>query len=506
MASPIRSITIINEAGLPIASVSRLSQKDEVQKDLVKAGFTSALQSYSIEVTGKKSIESIDFADYRMVYLESINCIICAEVDKELTHSVVQRILQNIDQLVRDKFSSIIQKQIVERADFKSLNDFMEKFVHDASFEAIMRDYGYDVSTHPRGVLLIQYGGDTPEIIHSYGVDPLITSEIVGKIPKSFIESIKTEIETQTESIVPFPQSNKIGFVFFSSLPVNGNNIPIALATLFSDEEQVLLYRQAPVLSKRSRDVINRMKAEIPTLGLNHLLTPNIQEQINELSSIAKFEVVVKERVFEREIAFRDPEIIRPNVRFLNNASKKGIDGLIAAVIIGKPIAVIGDPPLVELVFTTLEMFCPHRSPKKLPYTTKFIDADFVGIEPKLRKEYLKQDYVILDLPKKKVHGGKPSTFAQRLLDSTKDLEGDVCSRLIQTRLNWLVSKATQLAEVCRGEVNRQEIETLKTDVEEKETFELIAHIAETFNPATKEIIRKVSSAAMSVSSYLDDF
>ncbi|MFX1511801.1 MAG: hypothetical protein ACFFCQ_04380, partial [Promethearchaeota archaeon] len=272
MSSPIRTITVINEAGLPLASVSRFSQESENgERDLVRAGFTSALQSYSIEVTGSRSIESVDFADYRMVYLESLNCIICAEVDKELAQNVVYQILKNIDLLVREEFSSLIGKQIVDRANFKPLNDFMEQFVHATSFEAIMRDYGYDVSTHPRSVLLIQYGGNIPKVIHSYGVNSYTTSEIVEKIPKSFVESIKTDIEAQTESIVPFPQSEKIGFVYFSSLPIEGGNIPIALATLFSAEEQVLLYRQAPVLSKRSQNLINRLKAEITPLGVNHL-------------------------------------------------------------------------------------------------------------------------------------------------------------------------------------------------------------------------------------------
>ncbi len=504
MSSPIRSITVINEAGLPIASVSRLSQENK-QKDLVKAGFTSALQSYSIEVTGSRSIESVDFADYRMIYLESSGCIICAEVDKELGQNVVYRILKNIDRIVRDEYSSLVKKQIVERAHFKLLNDFMEQFVHATTFEGIMREYGYDVSIHPRGVLLIQYGASTPEIIHSYGIDSTIIPEIVEKIPKSFIESIKSEIETQTESIVPFPQNQKIGFVFFSSIPIDGKNTPIALATLFNAQEQILLYRQAPVLSKRSRKVFNQVRDELSSQGF-YSLSPSIRDQLNELSSVAKFEVVVKERVIEREIAFREPEAMQPNVRFLSNAAKKGIDGLIAAAIIGNPIAVIGDPPLIELVFVTLEMFSPHRSPQKVNFTSSFVEADFVGIESGLKKEYQKKGYVILDLPKKKVHGSQSSTFAQRLLDSTKDLDGEVCSRLVQTRINWLVSKATRLAEVCRGEVQGQEIEELRIGIEDKGTFELITQIAETFNPATKEVIRKVSSAVVSVSSYLDDF
>ncbi len=490
MSSPFRSITIINEAGDPIAGISRLSH--EVWNDTAKAAFSSALRSFSLEVSGSRSVQSVDFADYRLVYLESSNYIIVVEVDKEINQEIVYWILEKIAQEIQQKYSTLTER-FVDPELFSSLNEFLRQFIQLTAFKTLMQSYGYEVAIHPRGVILIEYGKDTPEIIHSHGVDRAIISEIAYRIPKSFIQSIKNEIETQTESIVPFPHNQQIGFVFFSSIPVADDSIPAALTILFPFKEQVTLYRQAPVLSKRAKEVFSRIKNEVSETGLYQLST-YLLDQINELTDIAKFEISGKERIIEREITFEKPEIIEPDVRFLIKAAKKNISAVVDAVIIGRPIAVIGDPSLIKLAFATLEVYCPHRSPSKVLSTTEFIKADFVGINPKLRKEFQKKGYIILDLPNKKVFFEKnPSSFAKNLLDSTKDLKGDVRRRLIQTRINWLISRATNLAEICRGEVKRKEIEKIKKDVKDKDTFELIIKIAETYNPATKEKIRRAS-------------
>ena len=94
-----------------------------------------------------------------------------------------------------------------------------------------------------------------PVAVYSTINDPIITKKIAVKSIVSTLTSVKTSAteKLEGEAIIPFPDENKLAFIFYTSLDQmteGGENRVISLSAIVENEHKSLLYSQATVLSQ----------------------------------------------------------------------------------------------------------------------------------------------------------------------------------------------------------------------------------------------------------------
>ena len=96
-----------------------------------------------------------------------------------------------------------------------------------------------------------------PIAVYSTITDPIMTKKIAVKSIVSTLTSVKTSAteKLEGEAIIPFPDENKLAFIFYTSLDQKtegGENRVISLSAIVENEHKSLLYSQATVLSQEA--------------------------------------------------------------------------------------------------------------------------------------------------------------------------------------------------------------------------------------------------------------
>jgi hypothetical protein len=99
-----------------------------------------------------------------------------------------------------------------------------------------------------------------PIAVYSTIKDPIITKKIAVKSIVSTLTSVKTS-ETEKlegEAIIPFPDENKLAFIFYTSLDQkteSGENRVISLSAIVENEHNSVLYSKATLLSQKASEL-----------------------------------------------------------------------------------------------------------------------------------------------------------------------------------------------------------------------------------------------------------
>jgi len=155
----------------------------------------------------------------------------------------------------------------------------------------------------------------------------------------------------------------------------------------------------------------------------------------------------------------------------------KIIENVVTSVISGDRIAVIGDETQIEVIITSLELFCPHRDLKKVYWTNKEMEkADIIGIPRKLEQSYANQGYKILDAENLGKFKGTPNKFVNKLLKDIKNVKDPLkVMYIIQTRIDYFISRVNTIMNLYkRIEVDNEAEVFLRTDIDHFDLFDLI--------------------------------
>ncbi len=171
----------------------------------------------------------------------------------------------------------------------------------------------------------------------------------------------------------------------------------------------------------------------------------------------------------------------------------KNLDHLIYSIIIGHPVAIIGEKHQAKTLLQDLLPFTFHRDVKISEYPEKPLDKkaiDIVLVDPQQAKHY--KDCVQIYCEKYQVKNGESNKYVQKLLKELEDLKDPELMAIalrknlnwlsskasmirelrmaiaLRKNLNWLSSKASMIRELSRKqEVNPQDLEVIKTGLDE---------------------------------------
>ena len=195
---------------------------------------------------------------------------------------------------------------------------------------------------------------------------------------------------------------------------------------------------------------------------------------------IQSYKVEIEEFYAARKITITKSKT-KGSMQFLHKIIKKDLDKAILAILIGKPVVVVGDEVMTELAIASLELFSPHKELKKVFWTNQIVEADLIGTQRNIAKAYDKA--VIVDLDKGKVVGNESNKFCKELIASTKGVDEKSVEQLVNDKISEIITSASILAELAmRKEVSKNDISTV-APMFNSEKMGIIVTIAKSMNP-----------------------
>ncbi|MFX1510989.1 MAG: hypothetical protein ACFFCQ_00160 [Promethearchaeota archaeon] len=332
-----------------------------------------------------------------------------------------------------------------------------------------------------------------PRPIFHPGIDHKMALKIALKSQMTLSMMSEKTIET-SDAVLPFPEEQKIAYVFLFTIKGEFGKEKRSVASLsfiVDQNQQMNFYKQVTLLRYQAEQIADMIRHVYQYSPKKASLPKNLEKSIEDWGSdLASVEMEITEEIRKKKITIRRAEQ-RGSISFLRTTIRKNADRLIRAVIAGNPIILIGDEPLIDLMQSTLEIFAPHRVLRKIAYTEEFVhpsEADLLGMSVQLSNHY--SDEIIVDLRKGKINRGTNCKFSKKLLDQIKDLDQEKAERVVNSRVNFLISKVNALVDLAGGEaVNDEAISAFRKSVD-KDALDLIMSIAAQTNPMIAELLR----------------
>lgn len=497
MTSPVHSISIINEAGLPVVDISC---EEATEDATLLAGLTSAIQAFASEFSGGRNIHSLDFEDYSLLYLpvsESKKGILCVRMSKEVVEisEMSDLIMSEIIQHLEKAGTKEIEYQVVLDSVQEKFATLLKKFLEISYLNDFLQPHGYGVRPLNRSLCVISANREENDLQgicdYRYNMTEAETENILREtLPKMKLLDDNTVDKTDT-TVISFPEIQRIGLGSFFSHQDSETGLPArsAIILLFHDNDQVSLYKHRPSLSRRLIEVSDHFSTTWPSTDL-------MPGYFADLLAVGRFHIETRRRFDRDSVSFQ----------LLSKASKKNLDRVIRNIIIGNQVVLAGDPILGELVVRTLEVFAIHRVMALELRSREKSVADIITTSRELMSEYTDPETVVVDLEKAKVIGGKDSKFCQKLLKQIGKKSRLDAIALVETEVKRIVTQATALADLAQdGESQEDRLSQFRKELHE-DSLEIVTEIAAAANPLIIQGILKTSEAISSVESYLAKF
>ncbi len=502
LSSPVQSITMINEGGLPVVDVPHGYAASGVA---LFSGLTIALQTFAEEVSGGKKFHSIDFEGYSLIFSPvSGQNILVVKMSEEMErqHEIRDLVMESIISCVEEALPEIgLQIMIDTQGD--SLIGPLSNFLDLGYLNDLLAPHGYQIRPLNRAVCYFNIVGDTKNVAeipnyHWNLTEAEVQSILEEILPKMSLLSTQSGEQAQN-TVFSFPKIKRIGLVSLISHkdpdPTTGQPIRSALIVVFDEIDEMVLYRHSSAISMRLAEVPKRL---METKGSYENV---IAESIPDLLAIGRFRV-------ESTIRKIDPDTISFDLLLRTVKRRKDLDRLLRNLLVGKQVVLAGDVIIAKTIAKTLEAFAIHRGLviKEGAVASEKSTADIVTTNEDW-SSYRETDTVILDIGNVKVIGGSSSKFCQRLLktiEKTKDIADAIA--FIEGKITKIVAHATTLVDLAQGgEIPEDRLREFKAQLADDE-LEIVTEIALATSPLISESILKTSEAIQAFESYLLKF
>ncbi len=297
---------------------------------------------------------------------------------------------------------------------------------------------------------------------HKPGIDVEHIKSLNNEILQDLSLEMKNANGSVREVIFPLPSSSYLAyttsFAFTSNILSNKPDDSLYCAIVYFMKNKYLEF--LPKVSSEIKSNVAELRKLInscPACSIETIegILKKIDDQLKEIEPLKKVSAQVQQL-----------ETIKP----LFEKNIKNLDHLIYAIIIGQPVAIIGDKNQAKSLLQDLLPFTFHRDVKISEFPEKAMERksiDIVLVDPQQAKQY--KDCVQIYCDKYQVKNGESNKYVQNLL---KELEGlkdaELMAIALRKNLNWLSSKASMIRELSRkADINLQDLEVIKTGLDE---------------------------------------
>lgn len=324
-------------------------------------------------------------------------------------------------------------------------------------------------------------------------------------------ESLDIAQEIEGESILSFPSDDTAGFLYLSLNPFEKirAKYPLTIAFTIDIKDQFQLYREAVDLRKLAKVIRNHLipslknytsfekaAADIKQIMITKFSEHRIKEIMNPAESLLSIENISADKFTSGLAPFT----------LLTELIQKNLDQAIYALIVGLPVAIIGqDTANVQIVMKAFETLVPHRKLQKMFQTSdipgkfNYSVFDLVGMDDQARKKAKLKSFVLVDLDNGRVQGGRKNTYCEKIINDLVDAEtksDKLSNLLIQRRIDWLLMCGAALTQSNEGQKQKLAADQLVKKID-RDTIYLIAKILESKNATIfRHLLKKYSLRA----------
>ncbi len=472
------------------------------------SGFLGAIDSFAKEIS-KSGIETLELGESRLLFMrvplktenemETTNLKIISIVSKQEDNKKIGAILERI----KDAFFEIYTPADITKWDgnvlrfspFKRvLHKILEQDTQQKDEKLIqeLADLKSSGDMFQEGFSFVIMSPDASARNRiNLGINEEHTNILLEKIKSDFLEHFRANKgrpeDLTWEILVPLVKENKFVYVVVKplvGLKVQGsdftNQVLFALFCYFIDGQNQIYFPK----------IIPTFNAKVQ--AVYETLTSATFESFDKI-----FELI--EGNFKNYSIFKgisgDLEAPTRNLDRMLKGKAKDLDNLMHALIVGDPVAIIGQPEETKEYVNEIVVFCPHRLLRIQIHPDKILhkDAvDLVTIDPKMAKSY--SDFVQYDVQKGSLKGGKDSKFCEHIWKKIQDLKDPA---LIQTylkrQINWVLSKVSLIRNLGWGEtIDPAEIKAIRGDMD-KDAEEIVLELVQGRGTILQNIVDKMS-------------
>lgn len=288
-----------------------------------------------------------------------------------------------------------------------------------------------------------------PIVPYLVNLEKSIAEEIALKV---FVGSLSMhsvagdELFKTQESVIPFPDHEKVAFSHFFGLEdssVEKGIRPSALTVVFESDEQAFLYKSAFPLTKQLHLVADLLSQNKYLLGST--LPNSVIDHLNQLCERSYLEQLESEKPVVAHLT-TDPSTTSPSLRAIFSGFKKGVDQLVSSVISFEPVVVVtDDSALSEVILATLEVFCPHRNLLKASWVETFVPKADVQVGPPTLLESTPPSVCVANMTTGVVEGAQTSKYVSFLLKRLSSAPANELRFIAEQYINELITSLNVL-------------------------------------------------------------
>ncbi|MFX0094324.1 MAG: hypothetical protein ACFFBD_21480 [Candidatus Hodarchaeota archaeon] len=335
-----------------------------------------------------------------------------------------------------------------------------------------------------------------------YNIDDNIVSIISSRIMTT-VDLFQKEY-SEGESIVAFPEINTLTFFhYFEIKPKDKDSVSSPAVVIFTTniENRLQTHQNIGKLSNIAKAIIKNIWGVIERQKVSK------EKSVRDFFNKA-FSSEVLNALFSQEIqlltelttiATRVP----PNLDLWVNFANRGIDRIIFALLLNKPIAfLVENREQAERHLANVNLFRSTNKPLISEWTSLYDNQVEIQFGPIELKESLPPSIIIFNDLTKKIEGGKPSKFCLELFQDLIDQELEEVLKVLQKVHIGLSSASETLLSQITALLDQQQddsaqlnslkliIEEFKQKISEKE-LQMIDAFMHKINPGIMEEVKQ---------------
>jgi len=300
----------------------------------------------------------------------------------------------------------------------------------------------------------------------------------------------------QSLAIIPFPSKNLKGMI--KSFEIRDKNrrggvIDSSITVIFDEANDLIFYRNIHDVEHLFNDAATKIIQLVESKADKLKIEIALKQFSDKITSSFITSARKKERSREDE----------RSLILLFNLAQKDLDKVVHELILGNPVVVTGDKPLVELIINTLKIFY-DGTPKIVYWTDEYTSGDIIGGPPYLVDVF--KSNTILDLKSGKVINGKSDKFCKKLLKHARQLDSDHAELLIKNKLTKVYAATNLCQKLINKIFSENEIDKFISDLDIDE-IDLIESYSKLKHPdLTDEIAEMASLCRKKMSKIMSGF
>lgn len=477
-SSLILKLSIVSNGGI---SITEQPPSSAVAKEQLAAGLMAAMLAFSKEVHNQE-LESLSLHDRSISFIMVGEFFIVAEIastaGEELLGIMIAEIKKRAEIQLKGYTYTTLVKEIADRI----LIEFLSKDWLNETLD----DFGYNKPFKSSPIHTFNLKKEN-NVYNIHAEDELVCYKQIADFIIKGVNEVEVETRDFITAFIPTEEPEPMSHYIVAR--IKPDDIEVALLHV-EDELSSTLFKLSPFIDQEIKRYLTR-KPDGNLIGVLETLKDT-------------HDIILTENLHQND---------NISLTFLEKNMKKKLDQVLYSVVRGDRIIIMGDRPTVRIFIHSLLLFSQHRAIELVDWLLEddIIGTNLTGMSKSKFNEIvgkIEGEYIVVDLDKSKVEGGKSNKYLKNLFSQVKKKSIKEASELLNDELTKLVSDALKITYfvLLEKDVAVKKLEEIKNEIKDEDKFNLIMDLAKQRNPWLVSMIQEIKSALKGAEDYLSHF